>query len=122
MKEAEILFRISQIVSTTRSFAGAVEQIHCLLRQALGAQAVTIALPGHAHLEPDVVTPQVEEFLDSLDVPYRSLYSVPLRAGGRELGKLIACYASVEFYADVPRRMSTYAGEQLGMLLERTGL
>jgi GAF domain-containing protein len=131
MKEAEILFQVSQIVSATDSFTSAVKQIRSLLELALGAQALTLLgasdLPGRvsskrAFSKVDAVTPQVEEFLESLDLPYRSLYSVPLRAGGKELGKLIACYASPEFHADVPRRVSNYVGEQLGMLLQRTRL
>ena len=126
MKEAEILFQVSQIVSTTNSFTSAVKQIRGLLELALGAQALTLLgasdWPGRASSKVDAVTPQVEEFLESLDLPYRSLYSVPLRAGGKELGKLIACYASPEFHADIPRRVSNYVGQQLGMLLERTRL
>src|ERR1700734_4380312 len=112
MKEAEILFQVSQIVSSTDSFTSAVKQIRSLLEFALGAQALALLgasdLPGRASSKVDAVTPQVEEFLESLDLPYRSLYSVPLRAGGKELGKLIACYASAEFHADVPRRVSNY--------------
>ena len=126
MQETEVLFQVSQIVSATDSFASAVEQIRSLLELALGAQALTLLgtsdLPDRASSKGDVVTPHVEEFLESLDLPYRSLYSVPLRAGGKELGKLIACYASPEFHADAPRRVSNYVGEQLGMLLERTRL
>jgi ANTAR domain len=114
MKEAEILFRISQIVNATDSFTGAVEQIRSLLGLALGTQALTLLgtgdLPGRASSKGGVLGPHAEEFL------------VPLRAGGKELGKLIACYASPVFHADVPRRVSNYVGEQLGMLLERTRL
>ena len=87
----------------------------------MGAQALTIQLPGLASPS-HVVVSHVEEFLETLDLPYRSLYAVSLRAGGKELGKLIACYASPEFHADVPHRVSNYVGEQLGMLLERTRL
>ena len=98
MKEAEILFRISQIVSTTDSFSRAVEQIRSRLELVFGTQALALELPG-ASREPRL----------------RSPATVPLRAGGRELGKLLV-------QGDVPRRVWNYVGEQLGMLLERTRL
>lgn len=121
MKESEILFQVSQIVSAAGSFTNAVEQIRSLLERTLGAQALTIQFPGNASSS-HVVASHVNKFLETLDLPYRSLFSVSLRSGGMELGKLIACYASSEFHADVPHRVSNYVGEQLGMLLERTSL
>jgi hypothetical protein len=100
MQESEILFQVSQIVSTANSFAGAVDQIRSLFEQALGAQALTIDLPGSA--------PSQEPRLRSPD-------PAALRSGGRELGKLF-------IQAEAPYRVSNYVGEQLGMLLERTRL
>jgi hypothetical protein len=98
MQEAEILFRISQIVSTTDNFSRAVEQIRSLLELVLGAQALRLELSG-----------------TSLEPRLRSPTTAPLRAGGIELGKLLVQGA-------VPRRVCNYLGEQLGMLLERTRL
>jgi hypothetical protein len=46
MKEAELLFRISQIVSTADSFSRAVDQIRSLLELVLGTQARALELPG----------------------------------------------------------------------------
>jgi ANTAR domain len=100
MQENEILFQVSQIVSATDSFSGAVAQIRCLI-QAVGAKALTLDLPGLA-------SPPSE-------TPSGSFHAAPLRASGRELGKLLV-------QADLPHRVSNYVGEQLGMLLERTHL
>jgi hypothetical protein len=116
VKEDLIIFRISQIVGASTSFATALEQIRGLLEDTLGARALTIVLPEEESAPRDVAV------LEALDLPYRSLYAVPLRAGGQELGKLIACFASAEFHGATPQRVSQYAGEQLGMLLERTRL
>src|ERR1700722_4863931 len=93
MHENEILSQISQIVSTTNNFPGAVDKIRCLLD-------LTIDLPGRA---------------SPAETSERTLYAAPLRAGGKELGKLLV-------QADLPQRVSNYVGEQLGMLLERTHL
>jgi hypothetical protein len=99
MKENVILFQVSQIVSATNSFAGAVDQIGSLFEQVLGAPALTLLGAGELG-----------------DTPLKgSFYAAPLRASGRELGKLLVG-------ADVPQRVSNYVGEQLGMLLERTRL
>lgn len=122
MKENEILFQISQIAGAATSLVGAVEQIRLLLEEALGARALTIALPQRFPLRTDLASRHAEEVLEAYTLPYRSLYSVPLRAGGQELGKLIACYASEEFHGALPQRVSQFTGEQLGMLLDRTRL
>jgi hypothetical protein len=93
MQENEILFQVSQIVSATDNFPGAVDKVRCLLD-------LTIDLIGAA---------------SPAETPHASFYAAPLRAGGRELGKLL-------LQADLPPRVSTYLGEQLGMLLERSNL
>jgi hypothetical protein len=94
MKEQEILFQVSQIVSVTNSLSAAVAKIRRLLD-------LMIELPGLA-------SPTVETLSGSF-------YAAPLRTSGRELGKLLV-------QADLPQRVSNYVGEQLGMLLERTHL
>jgi hypothetical protein len=94
MQENEILIQVSQVVSATNSFSGALEKIRSLL-------AITIHWPGLA-------SPAVE-------TPRDSFYAAPLRAGGRELGKLLV-------QTDLPHRISNYVGQQLGMLLERLHL
>jgi len=94
MKESEILFQVSQIVSVTNSFSGAVAKIRGLLD-------ITIELPGLA-------SPTMKTLSGSF-------YAAPLRASGRKLGKLLV-------QADLPQRVSSYVGEQLGMLLQRTHL
>ena len=94
MQENEILFQVSQIVSDADSFSLAVTRIRSQL-------ALTIYLPR-------LVSPPVQTLSGSF-------YAAPLRASGRELGKLLV-------QADLPHRVSNYVGEQLGMLLERTHL
>jgi GAF domain-containing protein len=120
MKEDEILFQISRIIAAATSFPGALERIRVLLEEKLDARALTVVLPERVSMPADTASTHAEQVLEAFDLAYRSLYAVPLRAGGRELGKLIACYASSEFYGAIPQRVSQYAGEQLGMLLERS--
>jgi ANTAR domain len=93
MQENEILFQVSRIVSATDDFPGAVAKIRCLLD-------LTIDLPGSA---------------SPAGPSHAFVYAAPLRASGRELGKLL-------IQSDLPRRVSNYVGEQLGMLLERSNL
>lgn len=108
MTEADILIRVSEIASEAKVFAGAVEKTRSVLEETLGARAFAVELPG--------------DFFDTLDLPHRSLCSVPLRSGGRELGKVIACFPPPDFQGEALRRIMTYIGQQLGMLLERTRL
>jgi hypothetical protein len=117
MSEREILFRISNIVNGLLTFAQAVERIGLLLDRAADAKALMIEnsnRPGGV-LEP-------VKLLDSLDQPYRSLYTVDLRQGGEILGKATLCFASDHFQGALPERLSNFVGEQLGMLLARTRL
>ncbi len=71
--------------------------------------------------------PSAEGFLEeTVALPYRSRYTVSLRAGGEELGKLDAFFA-LDWALDRPQegmteRIAGFAGEQLGMLLERIRL
>jgi hypothetical protein len=104
MHESELLFQISQIVSTTDSFNRAVDNIRSLLEQALGARTLTVVGAS------DVTASASRE-----EARFLSWKASPLRAGGRELGKLFVS-------SDVPHRVSNYTGEQLGMLLERIQL
>jgi hypothetical protein len=108
MTEDKILFQVSDIVSAAKNFSGAVEKIRALLERALGGGAFAIELP--------------EQFFETPDLPHPSVYLVPLRSSGREVGKLIAYFASSDFHGAAPRRISNYVGQQLGMLLERTRL
>jgi hypothetical protein len=94
MQENEILVQVSQIVSATGSFSAAVAKIRSQFE-------LTIDLPGLASVP--------------LETTQGSFHPAPLRASGRELGKLLV-------QADLPQRVSNYVGEQLGMLLERTQL
>jgi hypothetical protein len=95
MKETEILVQVSQIVSATDSFSGAVDQIRCLLE-------LTIHVPGLGSSPP-------------LETQSDYFHAAPLRASGRALGKLLV-------QAGLPDRVTNYVGEQLGMLLERSRL
>jgi hypothetical protein len=108
MTENEVLFQISNIVNQGASFPQAVEQIALLLEREVGGRALFVDGPG----SPDIV-----RLLDSLDHPYRSLYSVD--ASDR---KLTLVFASDQFQGTYHQRLVDFVGEQLGMLLVRTRL
>ncbi len=113
MTETEVLFQISEIVNGPHSFRQALDRIALLLEREAGGRALFVDQPG----APDAV-----QLLESIDQPYRSLYSVDLRDGGKTLGKLALCFASERFRGSFPQRVSEFVGEQLGMLLARTRL
>src|SRR5579863_8362000 len=104
MHESELLFQVSQIVSRTNSFTRAVEKIRCLFEQTLGVKALAVVHANDRAGKASLEEPQFQLWKTS-----------PLRAGGRELGKLLVS-------SDVPHRVSNFMGEQLGMLLERSRL
>jgi hypothetical protein len=81
-------------VSATGSFSGAVAKIRSQLK-------LMIDVPGLAS--------------QPLETLSGSFHAAPLRASGRELGKLVV-------QAGLPDRVTSYVGQQLGMLLERTRL
>ena len=123
MKESEVLSQVSLIVSKSESFAEGLEQVRILLEGVLGAQALHVELPAREPSSPkDLAARTAAELLDTLERPYRSFYVVPLRGRGKELGKLVACYADDESRGAVLERVSNFVGQQLGMLWERTCL
>lgn len=113
MTESEVLFEISSIVNRHLSFAGAQEQIALLLAKEVSGKGVFIDQTG---------TPDAAQLLDSFSQPYRSLFTVDLRDAGESLGKVTLVFASDRFQGSLPQRISTFVGEQLGMLLTRTRL
>ena len=102
MHESELLFQVSQIVSRTNSFNRAVEKIRSLFERTLGVKALAVVGANDGAVSASTEEPEFQSWKTS-----------PLRAGGRELGKLLVS-------SDVPHRVSNYTGEQLGMLLERS--
>jgi hypothetical protein len=117
MNESEVLFQISHIVNGHNSFSQAVEQVALLLEREADGKALFIEHPDYAAKAPDIL-----ELFDSFDQPYRSLYVVDLRDGGKTLGKATLCFAANQFHGTFPQRLADFVGEQLGMLLVRTQL
>jgi hypothetical protein len=111
MNETEALFRISELANGRQSFSTVVAQIELLLEKHFGGKGIFLDDSGDAALR-----------LDSMQQPYRSLYTVDLRDGGLGLGKATLLFASDKFQGDLPRRLAEFIGEQLGMLFARTRL
>ena len=82
-----------------------------------------VSMPDKSFRENHSIVESAERFFDEAEgLPHRSLYTVSLRASGRELGKLVASFALDSFREDLTQRLANFAGEQLGMLLERIRL
>ena len=107
MTENEVLFQISYLVNNSVSFPEAVDQIAALLEEEAGGKGVFLDDSGAA------------QALDSFDRNCRSRYTVDLRDSGERLGQITLCFASDVRLGDVPRRLSEFVGEQLGMLHAR---
>jgi ANTAR domain len=115
--EKQILFKISQIVGKSTNFSKAVTELNASLEDALGGRVLLLGMPDKS------VAEYAEQFFDrSVGLPYRSVYTVVLRAGGRELGKLAAFFALGCLQEGMTQRLANFAGEQLGMLVERIHL
>jgi len=118
LSEEALLLEIGRIVQTQRIFSRAVERIRTLLEQEAHGKTFVVELSGSEPKQPLLSTSnEIQDFLASIELPYRSLYSVPLESAGKEFGKLVACFASPRFLGDTPRRIAAHAAEQLGFLL-----
>ena len=115
--EQELLFQISRIVSLPFTFDHAVERVQRVLER-IGGRTLIIELPGSPSNVPD----DIQTFLASFETRYRSFFLVALLDGGDTVGRAVLCFASDHFLGDMPRRVSTFVGEQLGMLLGRERL
>jgi hypothetical protein len=116
VKEKKILFEISQIARKSTSFLSALQELTDVLEGGLGARVLLVSVPAAS----GPIAEHAERFLEeTAETPFRSLYTVSLQAGGRELGKLLVFFASGCSDEVMTRRLASFAGEQLGMLLER---
>jgi hypothetical protein len=120
LTEEELLAEISRIAGAQTVFRRAVERIGALLEREAYGKAFVAELEGSESTGAVFSnSSEIQDFLASIQVRYRSLYSVPLQSGRREFGKLIACFASPHFLGDLPRRIAAHAAEQLTMVLDR---
>lgn len=121
--EILILQEISRVASQSRSFAAGVERVRAILEQQAGLHSLfTEAFERGAELEISVRQNELEPLFAVEGLPYKFVYSVGLRNNGRDLGRLVLAFAYASFPGDAPRRVATFAGEQLGLLLARTRL
>jgi hypothetical protein len=121
VNEKELLLRISRITNQSASFGDAIEKVGDLMQRGLGGNGIIVR-----ELEdglPWGIASRAAQFFDeTAHRPCRSLYSVALRANGQELGRLVAFFANGEAGDGLQQRVTNFAGEQLGLLLERLRL
>jgi hypothetical protein len=123
VNEPQILSSITQIAGNSASFSNAVEDLSALLERSVGGRVILVRMPEKRSAGAHSIARHAERFFDeTAGLPYRSLYTVSLRARGRELGKLVAFFASGCSHDGVAQRLARFAGEELGMLLERIRL
>ncbi len=121
--EKEILQEISRIASQARSFAAGVERVRTLLEHGAGLRSLFVEAFDHtSNPEISVRQAELEPLFALAGLPYKFVYSVGLRSDGKDHGRLVLAFAYSDFPGDAPRRIATFAGEQLGILLERTRL
>lgn len=121
MNEKQLLVEISHLASQSRSFADAVDDISALLEEHLSGRGLVVTQVEDAGLSG--VADSVERFFEeTADLPCRSLYTAALRANGREIGRMVAFFAGADSPDRIRQRVTTFAGEQLGVLLERIRL
>jgi hypothetical protein len=127
MTEIQILFQISQVVSNSTNFLSAIQSLSAALERALGGRVLLIGVPEDPSRKVHSIARDAERFLDeTAGLPYKSHHTVSLRAGGEELGKLEAFFALDwaldRLHQSMTERIANFAGQQLGMLLERIRL
>lgn len=123
MNEKQLLFEISHIANQSAGFAEALERISALMEQELDGKGLTVSYLEDSSLQAGGIAATAKQFFEeTAGLPCRSFYTVALRANGRELGRLAAFFACADSADGQRRRITSFAGEQLGMLLERLRL
>lgn len=123
MNEKQILLQISRITNRSKEFSTALEQVGCLIDRTLSGRGLAVGQIQGSWNVADTIAMRTEQFFEgSHSWPCRSVYTVALRSSGRELGKLVVFFAAADADDDLRRRVSTFAGEQLGALLARLQL
>jgi hypothetical protein len=123
VNEKEILFLISRIVTQSESFPVAVERIGVLFERELGGQGLIVRERENSLTGAGSIATTAELFFqETAHLPSRSLYTVALRANGQELGRIVAFFACEETAEGMRQRLTNFAGEQLGTMLDRLRL
>jgi hypothetical protein len=123
VNEKKLLLEISLIGRRSTSFSMAIQELSDSLEDGLGGRVLLVSAPDKSANEDRALAEHAEQIFDEIvGLPYRSIYSVSLRASGRELGKLVASFALGCPQETLTQRLANFAGEQLGMLLERIRL
>ena len=121
--EKLILQEISTVTNLARSFTAGVERVRATLEREAGLRSLfTEIFESGSELEIRVRQDELQPLFELEGLPYKFVYSVGLRSNGRDLGRLVLAFAYASFPGDAPRRVATFAGEQLGILLARTRL
>lgn len=122
MNEKQLLLEISHITNRSVDFAEALEQVGRLIDRELGGRGLAVSQLEDSFRTANAAV-RAEEFFDgTAHLPCRSLYAVTLRANGREIGRLVAFFACADSNDGLRQRVSGFAGEQLGVLLQRLRL
>jgi hypothetical protein len=109
---------ISRLSHQTTSVREAVERFQSLIAEEIGGATLLVE-----PLEEGVSTPMaksVSEFMESREFPFRGLYTAPLLAGNRRVGRLIACFGSFGMPGDFLPELTLHMARQLGEILTRT--
>lgn len=123
MNEKELLFVISRIATQSDSFPEAVERIGNLFERELGGQGLIVRERETSLAGAGSIASTAELFFEeTAHLPSRSLYTVALRANGKELGRIVAFFACDEPAKGMRQRLTNFAGEQLGTMLDRLRL
>ncbi len=116
--EKELILEISQIGHESKSVEEALEAAQSLLAKEIGGSTLLLD-PAELGISSWAAN-FVSEFLDSREFPFRGLYTAPLMDGNETVGRLIACFGSVESPGEFLQRLTPHIAQQFGQLLSRT--
>jgi hypothetical protein len=116
--ELDLIPVITRLGHQAKSLSEALNLFQRLLAEQIGAAQLLLE-PPESGTSPSVAQ-STAAFLDSHEFPFRGLYTVPLNAGSRKAGRLIACFASFGVRGRSLPVLATHIAGQLSEILART--
>lgn len=109
---------ISRLSHQTSSISEAVAQFQSLIADEIGGAALLVE-PVKEGI-PNPIAHSVSEFMESRRFPFRGLYTAPLMAGNRKVGRLVACFGSFGAPGNSLPKLTLHMARQLSDILSRT--
>jgi len=117
--ERDLVPVITRLSRQSKSVDEAIGLFQSVLSGQFGSAVLLVDLIDEG-MSPSVAR-STAAFMDSREFPFRGLYTAPLTAGNRKVGRLVACFGTFGMPGKMLPELTSHIARQLVEVLRRTG-